>query len=205
MKKLDLRNVTLVIADGHNPKAKVKELSEYIESNIDFYDTKLFLSGLNTIRAYNLLIVKELINHIESEYVMICQLDGYPVNFNAWEDEFLEYDYIGAPWYAQAWSYDMSVGNGGFSIRSKEFLKQSSKLNYDGVKAEDLFLCRHRKKLLESQGIRFAPHGVAYRFSVEDLPYKEQFGFHGKKTIEITKYSRKRWGVDYNDEFKARN
>jgi len=40
---------------------------------------------------------------------------------------------------------------------------------------------------LENLGIKFAPISVAYDFSVEDLPYKNQFGFHGKRTIMINK------------------
>ena len=48
---------------------------------------------------------------------------------NRWRDEFLEYDYIGAPWNVPAGSRN-NIGNGGFSLRRK-FLEVSSKLRYN--------------------------------------------------------------------------
>lgn len=44
-------------------------------------------------------MIKELNKYIETDYVLIVQYDGFILNPKAWMDEFLEYDYIGAPWW----------------------------------------------------------------------------------------------------------
>ena len=36
--------------------------------------------------------------YIESDFALVVQDDGHIVNPNNWSDEFLAYDYIGAPW-----------------------------------------------------------------------------------------------------------
>jgi hypothetical protein len=51
-----------------------------------------------------------------------------------WSNDFLEYDYIGAPWMYSDTSYitdegeHVPVGNGGFCLRSKKFLEMPTKL-----------------------------------------------------------------------------
>lgn len=197
MSKLDLSNVTLVCADGINKE--VPKLLSWLQSEIKFYDCKWFRDNITSLKDYNKFMVQELYDHMESEFCMIVQIDGHPVNLDAWEDEFLNYDYIGAPWYTQPWDISRTVGNGGFSIRSKEFLKHSSYfVDYDGVsEPEDVFLCRTANDGLTSEGIKFAPHDVAYRFSVEDMPYKGQFGFHGKGTINLARHFGLRLGSHF--------
>jgi len=188
MSKLDLSNVTLVCADGVNEN--IPKLVEWLKTEIDFYDCKLFQDNLNSIEDYNKFIVHELSEHIESDFCMIVQADGHPVNLDAWDDKFLDYDYIGAPWYTQPWEMSKTVGNGGFSIRSKKFLKYSSYFTeYDGrSEPEDVFLCRTVNEAMVELGIKYAPHDLAYLFSVEDMPYKGQFGFHGKGTIALARH-----------------
>lgn len=181
-----LKNVTLVCCDDLYPQHSIQLMNE-ISYKISFYDTKFFTGQFSSIHQYNLFITQELYKHVTSEFVMIIQYDGFPINLDAWTDEFLKYDYIGAPWYIQPWPLDQTVGNGGFSIRSNKFLEETAKLEYDGKIPEDVFVCRVQDKKLKSHGIRFAPHDLAYKFSVEDMPYKGQFGFHGKNTIKLNK------------------
>ena len=198
MSKLNLSNVTLVCIDGINKD--VHTLTEWLQTEIDFYDCKLFTDNINSITDYNNFIVHDLHKHIESEFCMIVQADGHPVNIDAWSDEFLKYDYIGAPWYTQPWHISKTVGNGGFSIRSKRFLEHSADFTYyNGIsEPEDVFLCRTVNEELRESGLRFAPHDVAYKFSVEDLPYKGQFGFHGKGTIGCARH----FGLHLGEFFK---
>ena len=82
-------------------------------------------------------------NYVDSEYVLIVQDDGYIINPKKWTNEFLAYDYIGAPWPGQySWrkrwknetyqkayinSKKNRIGNGGFSLRSRKFLNQLDK------------------------------------------------------------------------------
>jgi len=198
MSKLLLPDVTLVCADGINKD--ISKLLDWLQTEITFHDCKLFQDNITSLQDYNKFIMHDLCDHVDSEFCMIVQADGHPVNLDSWEDEFLKYDYIGAPWYTQPWRIDQTVGNGGFSIRSKKFLEHSSYFSeYDGLsEPEDVFLCRTADKALKEMGVTFAPHDVAYRFSVEDMPYKGQFGFHGKGTIALSRH----YGLHLGDKFK---
>jgi hypothetical protein len=121
---------------------------------------------------------------------MIMQTDGYPINFNAWKDEFLKSDYIGAPWlYDLSIPLDKAVGNSGFSIRSKNMMEQLSRYKYDSHKdgGEDEFICRNIDEELKSRGCTFASIPVARAFSVENMMYNGQFGFHGSVTMKMNK------------------
>jgi hypothetical protein len=114
-----------------------------------------------------------------------------------WDDEFLNYDYIGAPWplpqddfsFRDPQGNIQRVGNGGFSLRSKKLLKLASTLNlewkpYFGFYHEDGFFTCHNRALYELKGCVYAPIEVASRFSQElYIPENEgiiPFGFHGK-------------------------
>tara|TARA_Y100000310_G_scaffold122548_1_gene121261 strand:+ start:959 stop:1537 length:579 start_codon:yes stop_codon:yes gene_type:complete len=187
MSKLDLPKVTLVCGDGNNREA-VEKLFGDIQNRCSFYGTKIFSEGLTSLKAYNLFIAKELVNHVESEFCMVVQLDGFPLHADGWDDRFLQYDYVGAPWFTQPMVLPCRGGNGGFSLRSKRFLEETSNFNYDGEEAEDVFFCREVGHILEKRGIKFAPDYVAARFSCEDMMWNGQFGFHGNKTLAINKF-----------------
>ena len=40
----------------------------------------------------------ENINNLETTHCLIVQPDSFVVNYELWKNEFLKYDYIGAPW-----------------------------------------------------------------------------------------------------------
>lgn len=124
---------------------------------------------------------------IQCSHVLVVQWDGFVLNPNAWSSEFLDYDYIGAPWVNDRGC--ATVGNGGFSIRSKRLHSAMIHLGGWNRDHEDAQICIHRRRELEELGVRFAPFGVAARFSVENPPWRNrpayagQFGFHSMKTI----------------------
>jgi hypothetical protein len=165
-------------------KYKIPQMS-YFEYN------KFCINGL-----YNL------IKNFDFDYCLIIQEDGFIINPNLWDDCFLNYDYIGAPWlnhsninteefwWLKSNSMKHRVGNGGFSLRSRKFLKESSCLEYlpDSTN-EDVFLCAIHGDYLEKKGIKFANLQVASKFSLEtdnDLcnDLNKTFGFHGKHLLE---------------------
>lgn len=129
-------------------------------------------------------------------HAMVIQLDGFPINRKAWNDSFLDSDYIGAPWWYHPHNYNPNyqisspsycVGNGGFSLRSIKLCIESKKLlditnNYE---PEDLFICRSKE--LRDKGFTFAPLHLAHKFSCEDRVYNNHFGFHGKRTYSMNK------------------
>jgi hypothetical protein len=136
----------------------------------------------------------ELCRYIETDFALVVQYDGYVVRPNKWKQEFLNYDYIGAPW-ARDTHYtkegvNVRVGNGGFSLRSKRLLLALTELKLPftddgtGFFHEDGILCSYYRKELENAGIKFAPVEVAARFSHEtdcaESVYRP-FGFHGSK------------------------
>jgi hypothetical protein len=74
------------------------------------------------------------------------------------------------------------VGNGGFSLRSRRLVDTVSFFSerYDEEVAEDVFICKHIRRELESRQLRFAPLESARRFSCEWPVGKwKTFGFHG--------------------------
>ena len=55
-------------------------------------------SELKDIDAFKYKMVYELGDHIHTDYAMSVHADGFIVHPEMWRDEFLKYDYIGAPW-----------------------------------------------------------------------------------------------------------
>ena len=137
--------------------------------------------------------------HIDTPFLLNIQADGFVTNGKAWTDEFLEYDYIGAPWGLHPlheWppfpnvTESNRIGNGGFSLRSTDLMVQVAMLFDDSLDPsayhpEDCWICRTNGSLLRNLGLRFAPHDVARRFSVENARIDEHFGFHGKLTMRL--------------------
>ena len=118
-------------------------------------------------------------NRVQTTHALSLDWDGYVVTPDAWDDAFLEYDYIGAVW---PWFTDRVVGNSGFCLRSKRLMDILRIDPHIKIKQpEDIDICRNWRSYLELQhGIRFAPEDVADRFSVEHGPIGgKTFGFHG--------------------------
>ena len=186
--------------------AEVKILSS-LESEKS--DKIIKIDPLNSLEEYSHFVIYELDKYIETDHVLIVQHDGFILNPAAWTDEFLDYDYIGAPWLVLNWLVEKCdfpakligqrvVGNGGFSLRSKKLLTLIAKLAREGrferYNFEDVAICVYYRQLLEDQGIRFAPVELAQRFSFEsegpdNYQWDGQFGFHGLKWTGISKWA----------------
>ena len=149
---------------------------------------------INSLHDYSDFIIHEAHKYIDTDFAMCMQRDGYPLGPHAWDQQFLKYDYIGAPW---TWAAPVApgdcpqgrcVGNGGFSIRSKKLMEAVSKLGYNPKvdPVEDAYICREKGQELQDMGFNFAPIEVASRFSVENQCWGGQFGFHGKLTVELS-------------------
>lgn len=150
--------------------------------------------GMSSIDDWNYKIIYELHNYVQTDYALLIHADGYVINPSAWRDEFLQYDYIGAPWPLPQDSYSyrtptgelIRVGNS-VSLRSKRLLEAPHLLDltwkpYYGNTNEDGFLCVHNRDKLVEHGIRFAPLEVAKYFSkeheIEENKGIETFAFH---------------------------
>jgi hypothetical protein len=213
MIKLNLKDVTLICIDDMLPD-KASKIMEGVCERINFGEVKLLSSkegGFVTdkiksfinIKSYNIFVIKEIYKYINTDFCMIIQRDGYPLNYEMWTNQFLKYDYIGAPW---TWAppehqrgvcrLGKCVGNGGFSIRSSKLLQEIASYDYDAkypeefggqLMQEDIFTCQWADDRLKSKGITYAPVELAHYFSVENQKYESQFGFHGGETIKLNK------------------
>jgi Protein of unknown function (DUF5672) len=134
----------------------------------------------------------EVPEHVIATHMLWVQPDSWVLDAGRWTDEFLQYDYIGAPWplnpdcdwYKLGYQPGKNVGNGGFSLRSRTLISllAAHPDEYPLWLPEDDAICRRHRPRLEEAGIRFAPPELAARFSfecAEPLP-EGTFGFHGR-------------------------
>lgn len=149
------------------------------------------IEGLDWV-GYNRFVLHRLLEYVDTPYCLLVQSDGFVLNAENWDDAFLDYDYIGAPWPA-AFNTIGRVGNGGFSLRSRRLLELTRMLAFgDSIvapKAEDIWIGHHAHDWLTQQGVRFPDVSLAMRFAME-LPVEEgpvdltrTFGFHGNKDL----------------------
>lgn len=119
--------------------------------------------------------------HMRTSHALCIQWDSWVVAPEMWRDEFLDYDYIGAPW----WYKDgMNVGNGGFCLRSTRLMRYVRKHRDQFPCITDLdddLYCRKYRPTLQTAGFEWAPEDVAIDFSFECVRLHERkrhFGFH---------------------------
>lgn len=151
-------------------------------TDIDYEHSQVEVVKIPPIKSkaeYSKIIIKDLIKHFTTSHCLVIQHDGYVINADMWDDLYLEYDYIGAPWlYPDA---ERNVGNGGFSLRSHA-LQTALYLDtrIEIIEPEDEVIGRlYRRYLEEKYKMEFAPEDLAHKFSYElHEPYGKTFGFH---------------------------
>ena len=131
-------------------------------------------------------------------HVLFMEHDSGVLNPLAWDEKWMEFDYIGAPWpphtdpgWPSCDGITNAVGNGGFSLRSKrlqiaiaELLNENREDPHRFI--HDSWLCRTMRPELEQKyGIRFSDPESAAKFSCENRVYAGSFGFHGRSTMEL--------------------
>lgn len=219
---LSLQKVTLIAVSGINPENAAKAL-ELSMDGIDYYDVVLIshskpkkLNNKITFRQclstelqskdpknkddYSRFMIYNLCNYVDSDFALIVHDNAFVLRPYRWSDNFLKYDYVGAPWLKNIHftkeGVNVRVGNGGFSLRSRKLLNIFNELklpfidNGTGYFNDDGLICVYYRKLLESHGIKFPSVSVASRFSHErhcDDSDLEPFGFHNNRKI-IPKY-----------------
>lgn len=190
---INLPNVTMVCIDTRNHAGALKSIRKSLEQikpakTIFLTDMDLSLPGVEVVKIdpiqgkedYSVVVVKQLalyINRDNSTHVLVIQHDGYVLDGDQWDNEYLNYDYIGAPWPYQD---NHVVGNGGFSLRSKKLMNWLRVDHHIRIThPEDEITCRLYGKYLQAQGYKFAPPELACKFSYEMLaPLQPTFGFH---------------------------
>lgn len=132
MSKLQLPTTTLLIVDCLDVNRAIKVL-EHCKSKVDFgavkllthiptnYEHRVRIKPLNTLIAYSIFMLKKVHEFIDTQNLMVVQRDGWILNPESFNPEWLELDFIGGL-YIQ---YD-KVGSGGFSLRSKKIMQDVS-------------------------------------------------------------------------------
>lgn len=173
LKNLSYQSVKLI--SHYNPKPQSKDY-EFIQ-----------VSPFKNVGEWGKYVVYELYKHIDTKHILLIHADGFVVNPNSWNDDFLDYDYIGAPWPLPNDDFSFRDVNGNIvrvgnsvSLRSHRLLSFPSKHNIPwedtyGYFHEDGFICTKIKHLIEAEGMRFAPLEIAVKFSHE-YPLPETTG-----------------------------
>jgi glycosyltransferase involved in cell wall biosynthesis len=208
-KMLKLPGVTLIAMATRNVEETLQALF-YSSRDIEFGSVRLVshytpyglsdeveffkIDKCKSIDEWSYKIIYELNEYIETEFALLVHADGFVVNPSSWRDEFLDYDYIGAPFplpsddfsYRDIHGNIVRVGNS-VSLRSKRLLELPIKLQlpwepYHGFYNEDGFICAKNRHIYESNGIKFAPLEVAKYFSHEamipEVKNIKPFAFH---------------------------
>jgi len=166
------------------------------KENRDFVEDIVYANGRNNIKCVcisdgnmnmnqysSLLTSPEFWDTLKSPKSLIFQTDtGIRKNKVL---KFMEYDYIGAPWSWQVVNGidGITIGNGGFSLRSREWMKyfsctfqrDNTYTDPNAGEPEDVFFARH---MFYTDGIKLPDNDVAGEFSVEHNDHPDPMGFH---------------------------
>jgi hypothetical protein len=211
---INLSNVTLIAMTSVKIPQTIKAL-QYSMRGINFGAVKLisditpdvipdeiiheYTDKMSNIDEWNHDIIYKLGKHVNTEFLILIHDDGFIINPEMWRDEFLKYDYIGAPWPLPNDDFSfrdingelIRVGNS-VSLRSKRLTDLASELKlewkpFHGFTNEDGFICVNYRHVYKEHGMKFADIDVAKYFSHEtQLPETigiKPFAFHGKKGI----------------------
>lgn len=191
---LELPEVTLICLTNRDFAAH-HDAMEKSSKDIRWGGKKIIWDdSMRSIDDWNYKVIYELWRYIDTPYAMLIHADGYVINADKWNPDWLNYDYIGAPWPMPQDDYSylddtgklVRVGNS-VSLRSRKIMALPTMMgipwrSYYGNTNEDGFLCCHNRSMLESNGIVFAPLEVAVHFSKEhEIPENvglETFAFH---------------------------
>ena len=116
-------------------------------------------------------------NKIKSDKILIFQTDSLLLRHGI--DDFLNFDYIGAPWTKP--KEGTLIGNGGLSLRTKQkMIEISEKYNNENdFTWEDIFFSKYL------MGDNFPDLETAMKFSVEDVFHPKPLGVHFPIKIPI--------------------
>ena len=179
------KDVTLIVFEGVKARHEQSEnLFNHLCGLGGFGDAVYIAEDLTYQQAMHWELGRFL-DYCSTSHALICTWDGFIANPHLWQDSWLEYDMIGAPWPA-SWKTGHRVGNTGFTLQSQKFLRiaKNAEPFWKG-EAGDVFLCRTMEKAFQANEIKYAPVDVAAAFSWEHFIEENtagpdrSFGFHG--------------------------
>lgn len=148
------------------------------------------LDELATVTQYSRLLVHpHFWQAMHAEKVLTFQVDSVLCSGSAFSvDDFLAYDYIGAPWIHN----NNAVGNGGLSLRSVDRMLHIARHHNRTAHPEDVFFVEGLADIAQGdEAVVRAPASVAQKFSWEmdrQPPSYVPFGLHRSPIVpESTK------------------
>lgn len=138
--------------------------------------SNLGVDNLSKQEYNNLLMNSMFWEKVYGDKVLIFQNDSILLRNGI--DDFLKYDYVGAPWIKS--KEGSFVGNGGLSIRNKHKMIEICQINNNqsDIPLEDIFFVKN----LKGQGV--ADLETAYNFSMEDIFSPNPLGVHNPIKID---------------------
>jgi hypothetical protein len=210
--RLDLKNITAVCLQGRgsdwgeyrNMMRYVKKSLTYMVKHFNFHEI-IFIScedpqikGVRFVHTeplsyfdYNKWCLHSLSDYVNTDFGLLFQDDGFPLNPEMWRDEFMEYDYVGAPIKLPAnipYKEEL-IGGGGFTLRSKKLMEFTKTIQYPDQygfypNEDTTIVVTYRDEMLE-KGLRICPHNIARHFVIQNAIDSEHtlfntFGYHGR-------------------------
>jgi hypothetical protein len=112
--------------------------------------------AFTSMQTYTEILWQLVWRKVQTPHFLVVQWDGWVVEPKLWTDEFLKYDYIGAPW-SEGDVNGYRVGNGGFSLRSVDMARYiSGKYPMPVIgEPEDVTICQRYRRGLEDKGFKW--------------------------------------------------
>ena len=131
---------------------------------------RLEIPEINSLTDYNRLLTRSEFweKFLKYERVLICHCDSGILREGI--EEFLDYDYVGAPW-----KFQQHGGNGGLSLRNPKVMHEICCTHKwsPGMAYEDVWFCNVMYGKYD-----LAPRAVCEKFSVETIYRLGTFGYH---------------------------
>lgn len=213
---LNLPSVTLLCADCVDADRAVRTIAKC--TSVANFGAVKFLTHLPSVCPYrieipclpslidySIFMLKNAVKFVDTKHCLVVQHDGYIINPEAWNSDWLNYDYIG-PIFIQDHAIDARVGSGGFSLRTKKLMEFVAKRTpeWDGSPEsteavqkklgsyEDGVICHGLRPDIVKAGMKFAPPSAAAKFAQGGYPHiasrdphdrqyyvERPFGHHG--------------------------
>ena len=187
MSKIKLPNVTLCAFGSLKYKDQQQKALDYSSRHIEFGAVKNIIVPTNSIDEWNRAVVFDLGDYIDTDFALLIHPDGGIGEPKLWRNEWLQYDFIGAPFplpkdkfsYRDINGKIQRVGNS-VSLRSKKLLQLPKKIgmewkSFHGFYNEDGYICINMRHIYEQNGCKFAPFEEALLFGKE-MPLPENKG-----------------------------
>ena len=172
--KLRLPDVTLVMIDATCPELAALSLEDSLDqiepadvlvcSPVNICDRWIKTPKWSSRLEASAFIWHELPYLIETDFMLLTSWDAWVIDASMWSNEFLSYDYVGAPW----WYNDgLNVGHG--LLRSRRLMRflAANRWEFPIGHPEDDLLSRHYRPKLEKRGFRWPSEQIASRFMFE--------------------------------------